>query len=72
MGAVIARWSSANVKAGDKIANGLARTLVYLEGDAKMDVYEKDGQNVSSLSLIQTKIDVLKRPVPKAEEAEAA
>lgn len=46
------------------------RTLVYLEGDASMDVYEKDGQTRSSLNLIQTKVDVLKRPQPR-EEASA-
>jgi single-stranded DNA-binding protein len=47
------------------------RTLVYLEGDASMQTYEdKDGQSRSSLNLIQSKIEVLKRPQPKEETSE--
>ncbi|RMZ80527.1 hypothetical protein DV737_g2928, partial [Chaetothyriales sp. CBS 132003] len=43
-------------------------TLVYFEGDATMRTYEdKDGQTQSALSLVQTKVEVLKRPVPKTE-----
>lgn len=35
-----------------------------------MQTYEdKNGQTQSSLSLVQTKVDVLKRPQPKEEEA---
>ncbi|KIW51446.1 hypothetical protein PV05_10164 [Exophiala xenobiotica] len=43
---------------------GLSKgTLVYLEGDATMRVYEDaDGKKQSALSLVQTKLDVLKRP----------
>jgi single-stranded DNA-binding protein len=41
------------------------RTLVYLEGDATMRTYDgADGKKQSSLSLVQTKIEVLKRPAP--------
>jgi len=48
----------------------LNRTLVYLEGDATMRNYEDaDGKKQSALSLVQTKVEVLKRPVPKEEEA---
>lgn len=44
------------------------RTLVYLEGDASMDVYEaQDGQKRSSLNVVQSKVEVLKRPVAKEE-----
>ena len=47
------------------------RTLVYLEGDATMRTYEDgDGKKQSSLSLVQTKVEVLKRPQP-AQTAEA-
>ena len=47
------------------------RTLVYLEGDATMRTYEDaDGKKQSSLSLVQTKVEVLKRPQPK--EADTA
>ena len=46
------------------------RTLIYLEGDATMRTYEdKDGQTQSALSLVQTKIEVLKRAQPKTGEA---
>ena len=50
------------------------RTLVYLEGDATMRTYEDaEGKKQSSLSLVQTKIEVLKRPSPtEAGKAEAA
>ncbi|OAP61081.1 hypothetical protein AYL99_03282 [Fonsecaea erecta] len=49
---------------------GLSKgTLVYLEGDATMRTYEdSDGKKQSSLSLVQTKVEVLKRPQPKEEE----
>jgi single-stranded DNA-binding protein len=48
------------------------RTLVYLEGDATMRTYEdKEGHTQSALSLVQTKIEVLKRPQPKEESAGA-
>lgn len=44
------------------------RTLVYLEGDASMSTYQdKEGKTQSSLNVIQTKIDVLKRPQPREE-----
>ena len=46
----------------------VCRTLVYLEGDATMRTYEKDGETQSALSLVQTKVEVLKRPVPKEGE----
>jgi len=39
------------------------RTLIYLEGDATMKTYDDaDGKKQSSLSLVQTKVEVLKRP----------
>ena len=49
------------------------RTLVYLEGDATMRTYDDaEGKKQSSLSLVQTKIEVLKRPTPtEANNAEA-
>jgi hypothetical protein len=49
------------------------RTLVYLEGDATMRTYDgADGKKQSSLSLVQTRIEVLKRPAPaEAQNAEA-
>lgn len=51
-----------------------SRTLVYLEGDATMRTYDDaDGKKQSSLSLVQTKIEVLKRPAPtEADNVEAA
>ena len=56
--------------AGCEDANDVRRTLVYLEGDATMRTFnDKDGQPQSALSLVQTKIEVLKRPQPKTEEA---
>ena len=42
---------------------------MYLEGDATMRTYEKDGETQSALSLVQTKVEVLKRPQPKEETA---
>ena len=52
-------------------ANDWDRTLVYLEGDATMKSYEdKSGQQQTSLSLVQTKVEVLKRPQAKEESAE--
>jgi single-stranded DNA-binding protein len=37
--------------------------LIYLEGDATMKTYDDaDGKKQSSLSLVQTKVEVLKRP----------
>jgi single-stranded DNA-binding protein len=42
-----------------------SRTLVYLEGDATMRTYgDAEGKKQSSLSLVQTKLEVLKRPAP--------
>jgi single-stranded DNA-binding protein len=47
--------------------------LIYLEGDATMKTYEDaDGKKQSSLSLVQTKVEVLKRPQSTGEEAAAA
>lgn len=44
-------------------------TLVYLEGDATMRTFEDaEGKKQSNLSVVQTKIEVLKRPVAKEEE----
>ncbi|MCJ1417416.1 ssDNA-binding protein, mitochondrial [Xylographa parallela] len=37
-------------------------TLVYLEGDASMRKFEKDGKVESALSIVQQKLEVLKRP----------
>ncbi|KAF7514385.1 hypothetical protein GJ744_000155 [Endocarpon pusillum] len=50
---------------------GLSKgTLVYLEGDATMRSYEdSEGRKQSQLSLVQTKVEVLKRPSPVASEA---
>jgi len=46
--------------------------LVYLEGDATIRTYEDaDGKKQSALSLVQTKVEVLKRPQPKDEDAAA-
>ncbi|EXJ93125.1 hypothetical protein A1O3_01682 [Capronia epimyces CBS 606.96] len=49
---------------------GLSKgTLVYLESDATMRTYEdSEGKKQSSLNLIQTKLEVLKRPQPREEE----
>lgn len=49
---------------------GLSKgTLVYLEGDATMRTYEDaEGKKQSALSLVQTKVEVLKRPQPKEED----
>lgn len=45
------------------------RTLVYLEGEASMNTYEdKNGQTQSSLNVVQSKIEVLQRPLPKEEQ----
>lgn len=45
-------------------------TLIYLEGDATMKSYEDgEGKKQSSLSLVQTKVEVLKRPLPSEEAA---
>ncbi|KIX10034.1 uncharacterized protein Z518_01115 [Rhinocladiella mackenziei CBS 650.93] len=48
---------------------GLSKgTLIYLEGDATMPIYtDADGKKQSALSLVQTKVEVLKRPQPKEE-----
>jgi hypothetical protein len=43
---------------------------VYLEGDATMRSYEKNGENLTALNLVQTKVEVLKRPVAQEEAAE--
>lgn len=53
---------------------GLSKgTLVYLEGDATMRTYDDaDGKKQSSLSLVQTKVEVLKRPQPKEDFAQEA
>lgn len=46
------------------------RTLIYLEGDATMRSYEdSEGRKQSQLSLVQTKVEVLKRPSPAASDA---
>lgn len=46
------------------------RTLVYLEGDATMRTYDDaDGKKQSALSVVQTKVEVLKRPQPRTEDA---
>lgn len=49
------------------------RTLVYLEGDATMRTFDDmDGKKQTALSLVQTRIEVLKRPTPtEADNAEA-
>lgn len=48
----------------------MIRTLVYLEGDATMRSYEdNEGRKQTQLSLVQTKVEVLKRPAPVASEA---
>ncbi|KAK6368263.1 uncharacterized protein PV06_09448 [Exophiala oligosperma] len=51
---------------------GLSKgTLVYLEGDATMRTYnDADGKKQSALNLVQTKVDVLKRPYPKEGESD--
>lgn len=49
----------------------LSRTLVYLEGDATMRTYnDADGKKQSALNLVQTKVDVLKRPYPKEGDSD--
>jgi len=43
-------------------------TLVYLEGDASMRNFENsEGKPQSALSIVQQRIEVLKRPEPKSE-----
>ncbi|KIW20393.1 hypothetical protein PV08_00968 [Exophiala spinifera] len=51
---------------------GLSKgTLVYLEGDATMRTYnDADGKKQTALNLVQTKVDVLKRPYPKEGESD--
>jgi single-stranded DNA-binding protein len=45
------------------------RTLIYLEGDATMRSYEDgEGRKLNQLSLVQTKVEVLKRPAPRESE----
>lgn len=52
----------------DANGTGVSRTLIYLEAEASMNVYEdKNGQTQSSLSLVQSKVEVLKRPYNKEE-----
>lgn len=47
----------------------LSRTLVYLECDSSMNTYEdKNGQTQSSLNLVQSKLEVLKRPYKEEGE----
>lgn len=49
------------------------RTLVYLEGDATMRTYDDaEGKKQSSLSLVQTKIEVLKRSPPTDADSAGA
>ncbi|MCJ1286769.1 ssDNA-binding protein, mitochondrial [Xylographa opegraphella] len=45
-------------------------TLVYVEGDASMRKFEKDGKIESALSIVQQKLEVLKRPDTAAEGLE--
>ena len=42
---------------------------MYLEGDATMRTFEKNGETQSALSLVQTKVEVLKRPTPQEDAA---
>lgn len=58
------------VMGGSFRLTSLCRTLVYLEGDATMRSYEdSEGRKQSQLSLVQTKLEVLKRPFsPAASE----
>ncbi|KAA6412121.1 MAG: ssDNA binding [Lasallia pustulata] len=43
-------------------------TLVYVEGDCSMRSFENsEGKMQSALSVVQQKIEVLKRPEPKSE-----
>jgi single-stranded DNA-binding protein len=55
----------------DNESNGAwSRTLIYLEGDATMKTYEDgEGRKQTQLNLVQTKVEVLKRPNPVAGEA---
>jgi len=48
---------------------GLSKgTLVYLEGDATMRSFQDaEGKKQSALSLVQTKVEVLKRPQPRED-----
>lgn len=47
------------------------RTLVYLEGDATMRTYEDgEGRKQNALSLVQTKLEVLKRPGSTSQDSE--
>ena len=49
---------------------GNFRTLIYLEGDATMRTYnDADGKPQSALSVVSTKIEVLKRPQATADES---
>ncbi|EXJ91338.1 hypothetical protein A1O1_04450 [Capronia coronata CBS 617.96] len=49
---------------------GLSKgTLVYLESDATMRTYEDaDGKKQTSLNLVQTRLEVLKRPQPREDD----
>lgn len=48
-------------------------TLVYLEGDMNMRQYEdSEGKKKSSLSIVQTKVSVLKRPNSERPDVESA
>lgn len=49
------------------------RTLVYLEGDATMRTYEdSEGRKQTSLGLVQTKLEVLKRPDSQRESSSSS
>lgn len=45
-------------------------TLVYFEGDATMRSYDDaEGKKQTALNLVQTKVEVLKRPQPKEADS---
>ena len=57
----------------DKVMGLSKGTLIYLEGDATMRTYEdSQGAKRTDLSLVQTRIEVLKRPNPQAVQESAA
>ncbi|MCJ1332421.1 ssDNA-binding protein, mitochondrial [Thelotrema lepadinum] len=44
-------------------------TMVYVEGEASMRKFEKEGKTENALSLVQSKIEVLRRPDSARSEA---
>ncbi|KAI4143094.1 MAG: hypothetical protein LQ340_007117 [Diploschistes diacapsis] len=55
-----------------ELLKGLPKgTLVYVEGEASMRKYERDGREETSLRLIQNKLEILRRPDSARSEDES-